>query len=137
MQLSMLDSTIVLIYLAGIFVLAQWVSREKAGHQQGRQGLLPGQQIPAMVGHRRLADRRQHLGRADHRHVRLRLRHRAGDRLVRMDGGATLLIVGKFFLPVFLRNGIYTMPQFLEQRYGGRIRTLMAVFWLGCTCSST
>jgi SSS family solute:Na+ symporter len=42
-----------------------------------------------------------------------------------------LLIVGKWFLPVFLRNGIYTMPQFLEQRYGGRIRTLMAVFWLG------
>ena len=43
----------------------------------------------------------------------------------------TLLIVGKFFLPIFLRNGIYTMPQFLEQRYGTRIRTLMAVFWLG------
>ena len=41
-----------------------------------------------------------------------------------------LLVVGKFFLPVFLRNGIYTMPQFLEQRYGTRIRTLMAVFWL-------
>src|SRR5690606_10666008 len=44
---------------------------------------------------------------------------------------ATLLIVGKFFLPVFLRNRIYTMPQFLEERYGTRIRTLMAVFWLG------
>src|SRR5690606_33382159 len=44
---------------------------------------------------------------------------------------ATLLIVGKWFLPVFLRNGIHTMPQFLEQRYGTRIRTVMAVFWLG------
>jgi SSS family solute:Na+ symporter len=44
---------------------------------------------------------------------------------------ATLLIVGKWFLPIYLRNGIYTMPQFLEQRYGPRIRTLMAVFWLG------
>ena len=44
---------------------------------------------------------------------------------------ATLLIVGKFFLPIFLRNRIYTMPQFLEERYGTRIRTLMAVFWLG------
>ena len=32
---------------------------------------------------------------------------------------------------MFLRNGIYTMPQFLEQRYGARIRTVMAVFWLG------
>jgi SSS family solute:Na+ symporter len=42
----------------------------------------------------------------------------------------TLLIVGKYFLPIFLRNGIYTMPQFLEQRFGPSIRTLMAVFWL-------
>jgi SSS family solute:Na+ symporter len=42
----------------------------------------------------------------------------------------TLLIVGKYFLPIFLRNEIYTMPQFLEQRYGTTIRTLMAVFWL-------
>ncbi|MES2136780.1 MAG: sodium/solute symporter, partial [Pseudomonadota bacterium] len=30
----------------------------------------------------------------------------------------------------FLKNHIYTMPQFLERRYGGLIRTLMAVFWL-------
>src|SRR5438552_15412051 len=42
----------------------------------------------------------------------------------------TLLIVGKFFLPIFLKNHIYTMPQFLERRYGGLIRTLMAIFWL-------
>ena len=43
----------------------------------------------------------------------------------------TLLIVGKYFLPVFLERRIYTMPQFLEQRYGGAVRSLMAVFWLG------
>src|SRR3546814_11827116 len=42
----------------------------------------------------------------------------------------TLLIVGKFFLPIFLKNEIYTMPQFLEQRFGPTIRTVMAVFWL-------
>ena len=43
---------------------------------------------------------------------------------------ATLLIVGKFFLPIFLKNDIHTMPQFLERRYGPSIRTLMALFWL-------
>jgi SSS family solute:Na+ symporter len=43
----------------------------------------------------------------------------------------TLVIVGKWFLPIFLHNQIYTMPQFLEQRFGARIRMLMAVFWLG------
>ena len=43
----------------------------------------------------------------------------------------TLLIVGKYFLPIFLEKRIYTMPQFLEQRYGPSVRSLMAVFWLG------
>jgi SSS family solute:Na+ symporter len=42
----------------------------------------------------------------------------------------TLLIVAKFFLPIFIRNGIYTMPQFLEQRYNGTVRTIMAFFWV-------
>ena len=34
MKLATLDVVIVLVYLAGIFALAQWVSREKAGHQK-------------------------------------------------------------------------------------------------------
>lgn len=42
----------------------------------------------------------------------------------------TLIIVGKYFLPVFLEKKIYTMPQFLEMRYDGRVRTAMATFWL-------
>ncbi len=40
----------------------------------------------------------------------------------------TLVIVAWFFLPKFLRCGIYTMPQFLEYRYSGTSRTIMAVF---------
>ena len=43
----------------------------------------------------------------------------------------TLILVGKFLLPVFLKTGIYTMPQFLEQRYDHRVRIVMACFWLG------
>src|SRR3546814_20559254 len=42
----------------------------------------------------------------------------------------TLLIVGKFFLPIFLKNEIYTMPQFLEHRFGPTIRTVTVGFWL-------
>lgn len=42
----------------------------------------------------------------------------------------TLLVLAKFILPIFLQKGIYTMPQFLENRYDGRVRTIMAVFWL-------
>lgn len=41
-----------------------------------------------------------------------------------------LLIVAKFFLPVFLRTGIYTMPQFLNKRYDRRVSTSLSVFWM-------
>jgi SSS family solute:Na+ symporter len=42
----------------------------------------------------------------------------------------TLILVGKWILPVFLKNGIYTMPEFLEKRYSPAVRNVMAVFWL-------
>lgn len=41
-----------------------------------------------------------------------------------------LILVAKFFIPVFLERKIFTMPQFLEQRYDKRVKTVMAVFWL-------
>ena len=43
---------------------------------------------------------------------------------------ATLMIVAIFFIPVYLKNKIYTMPQFLNQRYNGTVAMIMAVFWL-------
>lgn len=131
MKLSVLDTTIVLVYLLGIFLLAQWVSREKAGHQKTAQDyFLAGKALPWWA-----------IGAS------LIAANISAEQIIGMSGSGfaiglaiasyewmaalTLLIVGKFFLPIFLRNGIYTMPQFLEQRYGTRIRTLMAVFWLG------
>ncbi len=41
-----------------------------------------------------------------------------------------LIFVAKYFLPVFIKKGIYTMPQFLAQRYDKRVSTIMAVFWV-------
>jgi len=43
---------------------------------------------------------------------------------------ATLLIVAIFFIPVYLKNKIFTMPQFLHQRYNSTVAMIMAVFWL-------
>jgi SSS family solute:Na+ symporter len=42
----------------------------------------------------------------------------------------TLIIVATFFIPVYLKNKIYTMPQFLNQRYNSTVAMIMAVFWL-------
>jgi solute:Na+ symporter, SSS family len=131
MKLAALDLTILFAYLAGIFILAQWVSREKAGHQKSASDyFLASKALPWWA-----------IGAS------LIAANISAEQIIGMSGSgyaiglaiasyewmaaATLLIVGKFFLPVFLRNRIYTMPQFLEERYGHRIRTLMAVFWLG------
>lgn len=131
MQLTRLDGVIVLLYLAGIFVLAQIVSREPAGHQKdAKDYFLASKALPWWA-----------IGAS------LIAANISAEQIIGMSGSgyaiglaiasyewmaaATLLLVGKFILPVFLRNRIYTMPQFLEERYGPRIRTLMAVFWLG------
>jgi len=42
----------------------------------------------------------------------------------------TLILVAKFMLPVFIKKKIYTMPQFLEERFDRRVRTIMAFFWV-------
>jgi len=43
---------------------------------------------------------------------------------------ATLIIVAVFFMPVYLKNKIFTMPQYLEKRYNSNVAMIMAVFWL-------
>ena len=103
MSLSTIDLIVVIAYAIGIFSLAQWVSREKAGHQKDTSDyFLASKNLPWWA---------------------------IGASLIAANISAEQ-IVGKFFLPIFLKNHIYTMPQFLERRYGGLIRTLMAIFWL-------
>ena len=43
----------------------------------------------------------------------------------------TLLIVGKYFLPVFIKQELYTIPEFIEKRYSTNLKTILAVFWIG------
>ena len=43
---------------------------------------------------------------------------------------ATLIIVAIFFIPIYLKNKIFTMPQFLSKRYNDTVSTVMAIFWL-------
>ncbi|RZJ31808.1 MAG: sodium transporter, partial [Flavobacterium sp.] len=45
-------------------------------------------------------------------------------------GAATLIIVAIFFMPVYLKNKIFTMPQYLKTRYNDNVAMIMAVFWL-------
>ncbi len=42
----------------------------------------------------------------------------------------SLIIIAIWFMPVYLKNKIFTMPQFLKTRYNETVALIMAVFWL-------
>jgi len=131
MSLQTLDLAVVATYAAFLLIIAQWVSREKAGHQKNTSDyFLAGRALPWWA-----------IGAS------LIAANISAEQIIGMSGSAwvmgiaigvyewmaaiTLVIVGKYLLPVFLKHGIYTMPQFLEQRYDHRVRMVMAFFWLG------
>ncbi|CAN5533094.1 sodium/sugar symporter [soil metagenome] len=125
-----IDFVILAIYAVAIFGLAQWVSRDKGGKKKDSTDyFLAGKALPWWA-----------IGAS------LIAANISAEQIIGMSGSGyalglaiasyewmaalTLLIVGKFFLPIFLKNNISTMPQFLEQRYGPSVRNVMAVFWL-------
>jgi SSS family solute:Na+ symporter len=131
MHLQALDYTVVAIYGIFLLVLAQWVSREKAGHDKNTQDyFLAGRNLPWWaIGASLIAaniSAEQIIGMSGSAYV-------LGIAIASYEWMAalTLIIVGKYLLPVFLKHQIYTMPQFLEQRYDHRVRMVMATFWLG------
>ena len=130
MHLSPLDITVVVVYAVFILVLAQLVSREKAGHQKDSQDyFLASRALPWWaIGTSLIAaniSAEQIIGMSGSGYA-LGL----GIASYEWMAALTLLIVGKFFLPIFLRNKIYTMPEFLKRRYGKVIQPVMAIFWL-------
>jgi len=46
-------------------------------------------------------------------------------------GAITLLIIGKYFLPIFINKGLYTIPEFVEKRFSNQLKTILAIFWIG------
>lgn len=131
MYLQTLDYTVVAIYALTLLVLAQWVSREKAGHSKDTSDyFLAGRALPWWaIGASLIAaniSAEQIIGMSGSAYV-LGIAIGAYEWMAAL----TLIIIGKWLLPVFLKYRIYTMPQFLEQRYDHRVRTVMALFWLG------
>ncbi|AEF04974.1 sodium/sugar symporter [Alteromonas sp. K632G] len=131
MKLASLDITVFVIYVVALIGIAWWVSREKQGHEKDTNDyFLAGSSLPWWA-----------IGAS------LIAANISAEQIIGMSGSGyqlglaiasyewmaaiTLIIVGKYFLPIFLKHKIYTMPQFLEQRYDHRVRKVMAVFWLG------
>ncbi len=130
MDLSTLDLAIVFGYALGLIALATFVSREKAGQEKDTEDyFLAGKTLPWWaVGASLIAaniSAEQIIGMSGSGYV-------VGLAIASYEwmAAAALLIVGKYFLPVYLKRGIYTMPQFLEQRFDTRVKFVMSLFWL-------
>ncbi len=131
MNLNGLDIAVFVLYVAALLAVAFWVSRESKGHEKNTSDyFLAGNSLPWWaVGASLIAaniSAEQIIGMSGSGYA-------IGLAIASYEWMAaiTLLIVGKYFLPVFLKRGIYTMPQFLEQRFDHRVRTILAVFWIG------
>jgi len=130
MKLEAIDLIIVCAYAAVLFFIALWVSREKDGHSKDTEDyFLAGKALPWWaIGASLIAaniSAEQIIGQSGQGFA-------VGLAIAAYEWQAAivLIIVAKYFLPIFLKRGIYTMPQFLDQRYGGGVKTLMSVYWI-------
>ncbi|WP_137165527.1 sodium/sugar symporter [Salinimonas lutimaris] len=131
MNIETLDIAVFVVYVIALIGIAGWVSREKAGHAKDTNDyFLAGSSLPWWaIGASLIAaniSAEQIIGMSGSG-------YKLGLAIASYEWMAalTLIIVGKYFLPIFLKHKIYTMPQFLEQRYDHRVRKVMAIFWLG------
>ena len=130
MTISTLDLVVVALYALILLGAALWVSRTPDGEQKSvNDYFLAGQSLPWWaIGASLIAaniSAEQIIGMSGQGYV-------VGLAIAAYEWQAALvlLIVARFFLPIFLKRGIYTMPQFLQQRFGTGVKTLMSVYWI-------
>jgi len=130
MDLAKIDIVVFTAYCCLIVGLGLYVSRRKKGHEEtSTDYFLAGRALPWWaIGASLIASNisaEQFIGMSGSGFA-----IGLGIASYEWVGALGLLVVGKFFLPIFIRTKIYTMPQFLEIRFDGRVRTSLAVFWL-------
>lgn len=129
-SLEATDIAVVLAYALTLLAIAFWISKkESAGEVNTQEYFLAGRSLPWWA-----------IGAS------LIAANISAEQIIGMSGSgfalglgiasyewmaaATLIIVGKFLLPIFLKNKIYTIPQYLQQRFDSRVKTTLAIFWL-------
>jgi SSS family solute:Na+ symporter len=126
-----LDYTIFIGYAILILVVGLWMSRDKKGHQKTAEDyFLASKSLPWWaIGASLIAaniSAEQFIGMSGSGFA-------SGLAIASYEWMAalTLIIVGKYFLPIFIEKGIYTIPEFVEKRYSTNLKTILAVFWIG------
>ena len=125
-----LDYAVFIAYAILILGVGLWVSREKDGQQKTAEDyFLASKSLPWWaIGASLIAaniSAEQFIGMSGSGFA-------SGLAIASYEWMAaiTLLIVGKYFLPIFIEKGLYTIPEFVEKRFSTNLKTILAVFWI-------
>ncbi|WP_053971197.1 sodium/sugar symporter [Mangrovimonas sp. ST2L15] len=125
-----LDYAVFIAYAVLILGVGLWVSRRKKGESKSTEDyFLAGRSLPWWaIGASLIAaniSAEQFIGMSGSGFA-------VGLAIASYEWMAalTLIIVGKYFLPIFIEKGIYTIPEFVEQRYSTNLKTILAIFWI-------
>ncbi|MDO6758887.1 sodium/sugar symporter [Tamlana sp. 2_MG-2023] len=124
------DYVVFIAYAVLILGVGLWVSRDKEGHQKNAEDyFLASKSLPWWaIGTSLIAaniSAEQFIGMSGSGFA-------LGIAIASYEWMAalTLIIVGKYFLPIFIEKGLYTIPEFVEKRFSTNLKTILAVFWL-------
>ena len=125
-----LDYLIFGLYAVTILAIGLWVSRDKDGKQKNAEDyFLASKSLPWWaVGTSLIAaniSAEQFIGMSGSGFA-------LGLAIASYEWMAaiTLLVVGKYFLPIFIEKGLYTIPEFIEKRFSTNLKTILAIFWI-------
>ena len=126
----MMDYLVFIAYAILILGVGLWVSRDKKGHQKNAEDyFLASKSLPWWaIGASLIAaniSAEQFIGMSGSGFA-------SGLAIASYEWMAaiTLIIVGKYFLPIFIERGLYTIPEFVEKRFSTNLKTILAVFWI-------
>ncbi|TKG96931.1 sodium/glucose cotransporter [Puteibacter caeruleilacunae] len=124
------DYLVFVVYAIVILSVGLWVSRDKKGHKKNAEDyFLAGKSLPWWaIGASLIAaniSAEQFIGMSGSGFA-------IGLAIASYEWIAALglIIVGKFFLPIFMEKGLYTIPEFVEKRYSVTLKSILAVFWI-------
>jgi len=124
------DYFIFIAYAILILGVGLWVSRDKEGHEKNAEDyFLASKSLPWWaIGASLIAaniSAEQFIGMSGSGFA-------LGLAIASYEWMAaiTLIIVGKYFLPIFIEKGLYTIPEFVEKRFSTNLKTILAVFWI-------
>ena len=125
-----LDYLIFVVYALVILGLGLWVSRNKEGEEKSAEDyFLAGKSLPWWaIGASLIAaniSAEQFIGMSGSGFA-------LGLAIASYEWMAaiTLIIVGKYFLPIFIEKKLYTIPEFVEKRFSSQLKIILAIFWI-------